>query len=121
MQVLTTAPYASPQVMCRFRCEWLAVTRLSRQEIKRVIKHPDCNAPLGRSLSWLKSFTFAESPDAEPLQGSEESRRPQVVTEMHGWLRLTLNDTSVFSGYHGYHPRVPPKGTTKGTTRTGRI
>jgi hypothetical protein len=93
--------------MCRFRCEWLAVTRLSRQEIKRVIKHPDCNAPLGRSLSWLKSFTFAESPDAEPLQGTEESRRPQVVTEMHGWLRLTLNDTSVFSGYHGYHQDGP--------------
>ena len=95
------------KVMCRFRCEWLAVTRLSRQEIKRVIKHPDCNAPLGRSLSWLKSFTFAESPDAEPLQGTEESRRPQVVTEMHGWLRLTLNDTSVFSGYHGYHQDGP--------------
>ena len=115
MKVLTTAPCSSTQVMCRFRCEWLAVTRLSRQEIKRVIKHPDCNAPLGRSLSWLKSFTFAESPDAEPLQGGEESRRPQVVTEMHGWLRLTLN-------YAQLRSTTPPcLAATMGTTRTDRI
>ena len=100
-------PELDPKVMCRFRCEWLAVTRLSRQEIKQVVKHPDCNAPMGRSLSWLKRFTFAESPDAEPQQWTEGTMPSPDITEMHGWLRLTLNDSSVFSGYHGYHQDGP--------------
>ena len=88
---------AVAKVICHVRCEWLAVTRLPREEVKQVIKHPDCNSPMGRKLSWLKLFSFSENSD----------RRAPDITEMHGWLRITLNDSSVFSGYHPYHQDGP--------------
>lgn len=88
---------------CLMRCEWLSVTRLPLHVVRKTVAAPDCQAPHIRKLRWLAGYSFAEGPD-EPSGAWGEA---PDVGEMHGWLRLALNDTSVFSGYHGWHQDGP--------------
>ena len=98
-------PRGSPDAdLCRMRCEWFAVTRMPHPIIRRAVTSPDCNSPAARSLSWLRRWSFSEA--GNDVSEGERWGAPDAV-EMHGWLRLALNDSSIFSGFHGWHQDGP--------------
>lgn len=81
---------------CPLRCWWRhAVMPIPRAELAAIVSRPKC-AYRPEELNFLWHFRFGET-----------SGEISWVQQLHGWLTITLNDTSGFSGYHGWHQDGP--------------
>ena len=79
-------------------CWWRSLRSLPRETVRSVMVQPVC-APLPDALAFVQAFGFAMSAE----------NAPDIVTEMHGWLTIMLNDTSTWQGFHPWHQDGPPK------------
>ena len=85
------------------QCYWLAVTRLPREDLLRIVSAPQCTR-LPASLAFMHRWRFAPA-------GSNDTLAPNWQ-RMSTWLTSTLNDSRFFrgsQGFHGWHLDGPAK------------
>lgn len=81
---------------------------MDSESVHHAAQQPTCNRRrlksnrLSARLSFLDRFDFTESGESGELPNA-----PDDLGEMHGWLAIALNDTSIFQGFHDWHQDGP--------------